>query len=201
MGKQVATVLLVFFLGLGSNPVISSDSPVAGRVDVSGLPYEHVADLSSTPSESKNAFLLRIAPQLRAYSDRTGFEACGFIATDGQGRFSVVLGSSLSHIGCANDPQRRMSGTISTGETIHSHGRPGLRVRLNAADVLMMGNPSNPPHYVGGSDLSHFSDADFAVPGGYLATPTGLIHQAGAGAVETVGAYLQVQLASPAVPF
>lgn len=185
MVKQVAAVLLVLFLGLGSIPVSANNSPVGDAVKVSALPYEHIADLRSNAGESEHAFLLRIAPQLRAYSDATGFEACGVIGADGKGGFGVVLGSSHSHIGCANDPARVLAGMTSTAETIHSHGKQGLRIRSNAADVIMMGSPIDPPHFIGGFDLSHFSDADFAHPG-YLATPAGLLYQTGATHVEQI---------------
>lgn len=177
-------VVLVF---AGQRPAWASDSPVGtgGRVDVSALPYEHIADLTSLANETERAFLRRIAPQLRAYSDRTGFEACGVIAADGSGGFGVVLGSNHSHIGCANDPARVPAGMTSTGETIHSHGRPGLRVRATAADWVLMGNPYDPPRYIGGFDLSGFSDVDFSHPG-YLATPTGLLYQAGKTRIEAI---------------
>lgn len=184
MFKVLFAVVLVV-AGLGS--AWASDSPVGsgGRVDVSALPYEHIADLTSLANETEHAFLRRIAPQLRAYSDRTGFEACGVIAADGEGRFGVVLGSSRSHIGCANDPARMPAGMTSTGETIHSHGRPGLRVRATAADWVLMGSPQDPPHFIGGFDLNHFSDQDYEHPG-YLATPAGLLYQAGKAQVERV---------------
>jgi hypothetical protein len=186
MVKRIAAfVALLIFSGLGSIPANANNSPASDRVDTAALPYEHIADLRSGPGESLHAFLRRIAPQLRAYSDKTGFEACGIIGTDGHGGFGVVLGSSHSHIGCANDPAREIDGMTSTGETIHSHGRQGLRIRANAADVIMMGSPIDPPRYMGGFDLMRFSDADFAHPG-YLATPSGLLYQAGETAVSAV---------------
>ncbi len=186
MVKRIAAfVALVVLLGLGSIPANANNSPVGDRVDTTALPYEHIADLRSLPGETEHAFLLRVAPQLRAYSDKTGFEACGIIGADGHGGFGVVLGSSHSHIGCANDPARVIAGQTSTGETIHSHGRRGLRILATPADVIMMGSPIDPPRYMGGFDLAHFSDADFAHPG-YLATPTGLLYQAGQGTAHVV---------------
>lgn len=173
--------MIVLLGGLFFSSLIwAGNSPVgrSGMVDTQGLPYVHIADYYSNPGESKNDFLLRIGPKLRAYSDKTGFEACGVIATNQQGQFAVVLGSSLSHIGCVNDTTRIPHGMTSTNETIHSHGRNGLRIMATQSDWILMGNPFNPPHYVGGFDLSHFSDQDFEHPG-YLATPTGVLYQDG----------------------
>lgn len=184
---HIGRAILVAGLILAAAMVHASDSPVAmaGTVNVAALPYEAIGQLTSEAGETEQAFLARIAPQLRTYSDRTGFEACGMVATDGASHFGVVLGSNHSHIGCVNDPTRVPDGMTSTGRTIHSHGRQGLRVRATEADWILMGNPQDPPHYIGGFDLSHFSDQDYQQPG-YLATPNGLIFQAGARQVETI---------------
>lgn len=151
---------------------------------LSSLPYEHISNLTSFPGETKSAFLQRVAPSLRAYSDKTGFEACGVIATGPQGGFSVVLGSSHSHLACVNDPSHVLEGYTLTGETFHSHGTAKQFV-VNKADKLLM-DPQIADQLetarrrmLAGQSLFHFSPADFASGPGYLATPNGVIYQHG----------------------
>lgn len=177
MGKSIAAfVALVVLSGLGSIP----SSARADEFNGAKVAYQHIADLRSRAGESEHAFLVRIGPQLRAFSDKTGFEACGVIGSDKNGDFGVVLGSSGSRIGCVNDPARVLTGMTSTGETIHSHGRQGS-FNMNHADKALSGlDPFDinliPIH---GADLFHFSPRDYAAGAGYLATPTGLEYQDG----------------------
>lgn len=155
------------------------------------VPYEHLADLTSQSGETMEAFLVRIGPQLRAYSDQTGFEACGQIASDGQGHFSVILGTNHAHIACVNDPDRVLPGMTAVGETIHSHGLH-KQFSVNASDKMLMAKEVREAldkgrrTLLGGQDLEHFSPADYASGPGYLATPTGLIHQNGKEETVTV---------------
>jgi len=58
--------------------------------------------MTSAPGQSKVAFLVDVAHWMRSWSDKTGFEACGEIATDGS-RYGVVITTSKSHFGCAID--------------------------------------------------------------------------------------------------
>lgn len=153
-------------------------------VDVSKLPYEHIADFISEDGETEHQFLLRIAPELRKYSDKTGFEACGVIAKNAT-HYGVIVGSSHSHIACLNDSSRIPVGMVFTDETIHSHGKHGLRILVNEADIIFMGNPFDPPRYIGGFSLNDFSDTDYDHPG-YLATTDGLIYQHGKGTTVVI---------------
>lgn len=150
------------------------------------LPYEHINTLISRPGETKNQFLIRIAPQLRAYSDRTGFEACGVIGSNQKGLFGVVLGSNHSHLACANNSNLMPQGMTSIDETIHSHGS-NRSFQMSRVDKLFTGRSDNGSivsmslatrH---GQILDHFSPQDFNGGWGYLATPEGLLFQKGKG--------------------
>lgn len=144
---------------------------------VSELSWVPVAEVASTEGESLEAFLTRIAPTLRAYSDATGFEACGVIASNGQ-TYSVTLGSSKSHLGCASYSNKVQEGYKATGETIHSHGT-NKQFAINDADAFFLGGRPRVAYFAG-QVLDQFSEVDYQTPG-YLATPTGIIHQAGKG--------------------
>lgn len=160
------------------------------RINVAGLgriEYLRLFEATSEPGETLDAFAVRLGPRLRAYSDATGFEACGVLATDGE-RFGVVVGSNQSHIACANFDRFTPVGMKPTGQTIHSHGVEG-RFNANRMDVALQGQ-----HFhgkpgvrgVAGQTLDAFSTMDYDGGPGYLATPTGVIHQKGKGTSRTV---------------
>lgn len=180
-GVVKALVFAVVVVGLGSISAKAADAASPWAVQVAARSWQHIEDFSSAPGETKEAFLTRIAPALRAYSDKTGFEACGAIGTDGKGAFAVVLGSSRSHIACVSYHNRVAAGMVSTGETIHSHGTTGS-FNFNRVDKALYGDGEKvgiilmPAH---SQVLDRFSPTDLAGGPGYLATPTGLIYQAG----------------------
>lgn len=178
------SLVVMSICSLFATSVMADDNHLSQTVDVSKIPYEHIGDYVSQDNETEDDFLLRIAPLLRKYSDKTGYEACGIIAKDDK-HYGVILGSSHSHIACLNDPSKVLAGMTSTNETIHSHGKHGLRIHTSEADVIFLGNPFNPPKYIGGFDLNHFSDTDFDHPG-FLATTTGVIYQSGKGKVAVI---------------
>lgn len=160
-----------------------------GSIAEAGTPptYEHLGDYISAPGESLHTFLFRVRPDMRAFSEKTGFESCAAIAetTDGS-TFGLVLGSSHGHMGCAVYTAKVPAGMTATGETIHSHGRDGV-FRVNKSDRAMM-SPEDAGRLetsrrttFAGQCLTRFSPTDYATGPGYLATPTGLIYQTGEG--------------------
>lgn len=183
------SLLATLALALVMTPAVAGGQLMKNQL--AHLPYEHIADVTSEPGESENAFLLRIGPQLRAYSDKTGFEACGTIGSDGQGHYGVVLGSSHSHLSCVNYPDRVVAGMTATGYTIHSHGKQGV-FSMSRNDKLLFSVGADPTETTGlspdgmdlvmvhGQLLDRFSDSDYESGPGYLATPTGVIFQHGA---------------------
>ncbi|GAP66838.1 hypothetical protein MBSD_n2153 [Mizugakiibacter sediminis] len=153
------------------------------------FPVDRVTTLTSAPGEGKVAFLSRAAKTFRAFSDRTGYEACAEIATDGA-RFGLVVTTSHSHIGCAVNRALVPSGMTATGESIHSHGI-NTAFHPSRVDRMFLGIPLTAradAAIVGGQDPEHFSETDFAGAHGYLATPSGLKYQDGAGSERVVKA-------------
>lgn len=154
------------------SPVERIQVPGIGRLD-----YQRLFEEVSKPGETLDAFALRIGPRLRAYSDATGFEACGVLATDGE-RFGVVVGTNRAHIACANRSAFVPAGMKTTGETIHSHGLDSS-FQVNRSDRLLLRLPGTAMVTMSGQKLDAFSPMDFHGGPGYLVTPTGVLHQQG----------------------
>jgi hypothetical protein len=157
-------------------------------VDVQSLPYQHLFDVQSSPGESQDAFVVRIAPQLRAWSDTTKMEACASISVK-DGIYAAVVGTSKSHLGCAIYSAKRPEGFAFTGDSIHSHGGNN-RFRMNDADRIFQ-NVSGDARsgytaVVYGQELSSFSETDLHGAPGYLATINGVMYQDGKGHIRTV---------------
>lgn len=193
----VAIITFIVFSGLlrdASDSGLERRKEVAAddvqRVRIPGIgvvDYQRLFEVVSEPGESMDAFALRIGPRLRAYSDETGYEACGVLATDGE-LFGVVIGSNRAHIACANFNAFRPIGMKPTGQTIHSHGVDG-RFHANRNDVALQGQffaGQMGIKSVAGQKLNAFSNMDYEGGPGYLATPTGVIHQQGEGTVRQV---------------
>ena len=205
---QVLLIVMGFFVGIVLAIIVSkallNDTSVLTKqqrkLEVDRAPVEYVRipgigrvayqflfEEISEQGESLDAFALRIGPRLRAYSDETGYEACGVLATDGE-LFGVVIGSNRAHIACANFNALRPMGMKPTGQTIHSHGVDG-RFHANRNDVALQGQffaGQMGIKSVAGQKLNAFSNMDYEGGPGYLATPTGVIHQQGEGTVRQV---------------
>ncbi len=85
-----------FALALASFASLAfATAAVAGEVEKVAVPnvgtitYEHLFDAVSEANEGLDDFMARISPRLRAFSDETGFEACGVVARNDEGRFAV----------------------------------------------------------------------------------------------------------------
>lgn len=171
----IATMLVAF---------ISLPSFAGGAISQSraqSLHFDTLETLTSTPGQSFDAFLLEVGRTLRAYSDKSGFEACGMLAeTSDKAGFGVVITTTGSHIGCIIHPDILPDGMASMGVTIHSHGRDRM-VAMNRQDKRLAGiAPEDELRYqVMGQDLYHFSPTDYQGGPGYLATPDGVIFQNG----------------------
>ncbi|BFI96238.1 MAG: hypothetical protein RSP_17480 [Rhodanobacter sp.] len=174
--------------------------------DAAHLPVTHLATLTSTPGETEHAFLLRIAPQLRDYAARTGYQACGLIGTDGHGGLGIELGSNQSHLGCI--AHALPEGMTATGESIHGPGKKGGFTMSNTDKVIFAA--MDDPHdevdgltpdsgilvTMHGQDPNVFSDTDFAAPS-YLVTPTALLYQHGRNHVQAIEGEQSALAATP----
>ena len=183
MNRTVAAFVLAFASFAGSvsahGPVETLDVPALGGA----LTYQHLSTEVSAPGETLDAFVVRIAPVLRAYTRATGYEACGVLASDGE-RFAVVVGSNLSHAACGTSDTFVPSGFSPVGQTLHSH-RTGGTYRANESDRTLMGGRVGANFKSSAPD--EFSPHDFHAPG-YLVGARGVWHQEGRRAVRRVGA-------------
>lgn len=157
--------------------------PGIGRVA-----YQFLFEEISEPGESLDSFARRIGPRLRAYSDATGFEACGVIGTNGA-HYSVIVGTNFGYMVCVNSAAFVLDGYSHAGATIHSHGKQG-RFRPTKTDLLLMGETfaGGRPSLavVHGQALNTFSDADRRSGAGYLAGENGRLFFQGNGAMKEV---------------
>jgi hypothetical protein len=161
----------------------------AREANIHQVPYQRLSEEISVDGESLEAFLLRVGPKLRAYSNETTFEACGAVASNGK-QFGLVIGTSGSHMACGIFWSRVPEGMTNIGVGIHSHGISG-QFRQNKADRWFMGIPEDSKRsgwdITFDQDLNMFSDTDKANGRGYLATETGVIYYNGKGIVSSLG--------------
>lgn len=85
-----------------------------------GYETTHLGDFVSESGESLESFMIKVAPNLEEYTKKTGYEACGAIASDGE-RFSIQLFSDNVPQGCAIRTSAVMDGFTFINETLHSH--------------------------------------------------------------------------------
>lgn len=175
--------LAILALAFLASPVMAEPGAIQ-QVQTAGgvVEFERLFEAVGEPGESPDALALRVAPRLRAYSDATGFEACGVLATDGA-RFGVVVGSTRSHAACGSFLEAVPAGMEATAETIHSH-RTGGVYRANENDAALMGGRVGQRFKSASPD--EFSREDFHAPG-YLVGARGVWHQAGRRTARQVG--------------
>lgn len=157
------------------------------RVRLEGIgtvPYVFLFEDIGESGETVDELAGRIAPRLVAYSDATGFEACGVMAKHNDGRWGTVIGSNQSHVACANLPDRVPEGFRAMALTIHSHGLGGGELNQTDLRFLKLSADSRSKHMHGqiyGQDRHQFSERDLTGLPGYLATPDGLLRHDGKG--------------------
>jgi len=165
-----------------------AQGPMVGddRITIKGLGeigYTQLFEARSEEGESLDAFALRIAPQFTAFSQKTGFEACGVLAKNETG-YGIVVGTNHSHIVCLNFPDKVPAGMGGTGLTMHSH--PGGRYyKVNPADRVMLG-PLNALNSRVERGPRGLSKEDFQSGAGYLVEDGEVIFQEGPQAVRRV---------------
>lgn len=153
---------------------------------------DHVSD----EGEDLEAFLLRLAPTLEAYTAENGFEACGVVAQNEDGdRFGVRLVTSRGALTCFMRTADVPKGMRPLRLTIHSHPQR-TKVAPTTADVAFFATrPSPSGRLVRRGQLEHtshgaaFSSADYEAGAGYLVTHGALHYQEGRGTERVVGAF------------
>ena len=156
------------------------------KLDVKGigqLEYQHLFTETSSEGETLDAFVLRLAPRLRAYSEATGFEACGVLAKGGE-RYGIKVGSNRAHAVCVNARRFVPEGMTPIGQTLHSHP-PGTSYRVNAQDRLFLGMLT-PLRSTQERGRPGFSPEDFSSGAGYVVERDRVLHQEGPEKVREV---------------
>lgn len=109
-------------------------APVGWAQEAAGWQREFLGTYASRPAEPLDGFMLRLGRVLFEHTRRTGHEACGVVAQDGQGRHAVMLFTDGVQRGCSMSRREIPEGFVATEHTIHSH--PVAReIRYTAADL------------------------------------------------------------------
>lgn len=159
----------------------------------------------SEPGETKEMFVLRVAAEMQRWTDLTGNEACGVLATDGQ-RWGVSLTTQQAQVLCFFAREVVPAGMTATGENIHSHPTPDkghLRITAETRQVLRdVGDRvllKRVKDANGGRlrvEVEGFSTDDYAAGPGYLVVNGRLYFQAGRGTQREVGQVASTAMAS-----
>lgn len=149
-----------------------------------------VGAYTSVPGEQHDAFVLRVAEALKAWTDQSGTEACGPIARTNEGRYYVQLTTLNAQMVCLRSTVMP-EGMIYTGEDIHSHvhrhpGSVAVTFEDQAAlrevgEQQMLENMRRLGIRVVQVDPVDFSDDDYAGGAGYLVVNDTLRYQHGRG--------------------
>lgn len=87
------------------------------------------------PARDTHAMARRLAPEMAAYSRRTGMESCARLCATPQGTIVANLITLRAHVVCLAEPTTCPQGSQPTPETIHSHP-PQRAFIANAVDAL-----------------------------------------------------------------
>lgn len=178
-------------LGLGSIPAFGSEP------EVFKVQAWEVGTYTSTPGESHDAFVRRVAQALKAWTDETGTEACGPIEQAKDGTYSVQLTTEKAQTVCLQSTAP-VAGMAYTGDNIHSHPSAkngGYTVRLTGQDLVAL-EALGRGKLVDDLRRFHirtlhaepdtFSDDDYASGPGYLVVKGRLLYQHGKGTAAVV---------------
>lgn len=190
--KIIIALLAVTIAAVAPVTAIGADSPLnltISQEHAAKLPYTTLGTMASTPGQSFDEFLGEVGRALRAFSDKTKFEACGELAaTSDKTGYGIIITTNKSHLGCVIRIGLLPAGMTKLGLTIHSHGGQGQfdmnRVDMKLAGVYDVASIMRIP--ISGENLYHFSPTDYAGGPGYLATPDGVIYQDGTPGKYTV---------------
>lgn len=168
------------------------------------LPVWALGTLESHGGEDQLAFLKRAGRLLNAYTERTGYEACGVIGERrGQpgshpGRWVLPLVTQKAHIACM--PALTLpEDAVYTGETIHSHPSHAVRrYRPTAADRTFLQMLEGRRVALGQTQSvrtlsQRFSEQDYKAGPGWLVVDGALYHQRGSGTLRAWGAVTPAQ--------
>lgn len=181
---KALSILFLFFLSFNAWAQVEPDTDtVAG---IGKIPYQELFVLASQPNQPKDEFLLVVASRLWAYSQSSGFEACGVLAHNG-GIWSVVVGTNQSHVACVTTEDRIVRGSRFAGENIHSHGNTQT-AHLNMIDRKILGLRATDRHrrLMIWQHTERFSHHDLNEGAGYLAISDGFLYHDGKNKIRSV---------------
>lgn len=144
----------------------------------------------SEPGESLDAFILRTAPVLDAFTAKKEWEACAAIAKSHEGdRFGFVLTTSQAMLGCLVYTDMLPEGMVFSGMNFHSHpGTPDIYPTYMDQQLLnMRGLRGQVRAGDRNAGRRGFSKDDFEAGPGYLVAGGRVFYQAGLKTVREVG--------------
>jgi len=160
--------------------------PIAHGKDLVAAQAWPVATHLSAPGEAKEAFLLRIAPEVAVWTAENQAEACAFVATDGE-RWGLKLITLRSQFECVFAYGVVPEGMTTTNETFHSHppadggGYITLTEGTKAAAAALGDASLRRVRQLRVENGGEFSERDFSAGPGYLITNGRLLFQNGRG--------------------
>ncbi|WP_303636565.1 hypothetical protein [Stenotrophomonas tuberculopleuritidis] len=147
-----------------------------------------VATYTSELGEAKEAFLLRIAPEIAAWTEENQAEACAFVAkAKGEDRWGLKVITLRSQFECVFAYGVAPEGMETTSETFHSHpptskgGYIKLTEATRAAAVALGDASLRGVREMRIENGGEFSERDFDAGPGYLITNGRLLFQNGRG--------------------
>ena len=143
-----------------------------------------INEMVSSPGETKEQFVERIAIFLNGWTHYNGSEACGLLAKSDEG-YSVILGTLDSQMQC--DSTMIHKGFVPTGETIHSHQKtdPAGRILVSDRTRELAGDALRGMRYLS-PIKKQFSSHDYKAGPGYLVTDGLLLFQSGPGTRQEI---------------
>lgn len=124
------TISVLFLFSFYSQAQDGDSIPLLGIEQ--GWTRTVVGSYRSTPDQDQLAFLQQVGKVLNDYTQKTGFEACGAIASNNE-QFSIIVVSDNVPHGCAIHTTEVEDGFTFIQATIHSHPfQPILRIDRKA---------------------------------------------------------------------
>jgi hypothetical protein len=152
---------------------------VVGAVKAADGPKVVLVDeIIQTQGQSYNDFLLGVGHELQDWAAKNQTEACGQLAQNETGNWSVVIVSENAHAACGEPQGALLKGYHFVGKTIHVHPQKRFYI-VNNADESMGDTGLSIGSRVQ-LEPEHFSKADIASGPGYLVTNGKLYYQHGA---------------------
>lgn len=137
----------------------------------------------SHEAQAKEDFLRQVAGVAAQWTERTGFETCGVLGRQDDGRWSLVLSTNRSQVQCQFHDTLLLPNALATPDQLHTHpaaGPDGIIEVLpdTRAHARIAGDRGlDGVTHIRLPDPLRLSSTDLQVGGGYLAAGGRLFHQ------------------------